>query len=206
VHPQAPHASCEHGVVGDQGAAVADPAQVLGRVEGVRGGHAAGAGEQRTVGLGRVLDDGELCSRHLGGTTEEVHDDRRPRPLCPRRVPPVGRHEGRAGIDVDRDRDRTRGADGGGGRRGGERGHQDLVARPDAGCRQRQLEGARPRRERDRVGVAAPRGQLGLEGVLLGAEQEPSGGEHPVDCHAVVIGQQASPAAQVDDRYHGCRR
>jgi hypothetical protein len=157
------------------------------------------------MGLGGVLDHrhaGELD--RCGRPAVEVHGHHRRGALGPR----LGRGDGierrRGGIDVGVHRDRPDRADRGGGRHGRERRHDHLVAGPDAGGGQGQLDRSGAGGDRDRVAGARPRGELGLERLGLRPEQHVSRREDSSDGGLEVGLGGGETAGQVDDRYHSC--
>ena len=79
VGPQQPQGRREVVVVGHHRTAVGDPAEVLRRVEAVRGGRRAARGVERAEGLRGVLDDGHAEVGQLGRPPVEVHRDDGPR-------------------------------------------------------------------------------------------------------------------------------
>ena len=60
----------------------------------------------------------------------------------------------------------------------GVAGHDDFVARPDVHGAQRQMQGIQAVGHAHAVGGAAVGGVVGLEGIDLGAEDEPAGADH----------------------------
>ena len=175
----------EGGIVHEDGAGVAERAQVLGGVEAERSDprqrphHAPFV--SCAVGLTGVLDEGEavvtgdLQERiEVGRVAVEVHGQEGLRPWRDRARDGLGRDVEGGGVDVGENRASAGGEDGEAGERGGEgRGH-DLVAGADADRGEGELDRLRPARDPHRVLGAAGRGQLALEGLALAAEDEPA--------------------------------
>ena len=175
-------------VVGGDGAAVAQGAQVLAGIEAP--GHGIAVRAQalalvaRAVRLRAVFQhaqavlagNGQNCV-HIGGLTVEMHrqDDfgaRGDGGLDARRVDVVG-----ALVRLHRHRRRAALADGQPGGDVGVAGHDDFVARPDVHGAQGQVQRIQAVGHADAVGGAAVSGIFGFEGVHFRAEDVPAGAD-----------------------------
>ena len=174
----------QFGIVGQDHAAFAG-GQVLGHVEAVTTAQTGSTHRAPVVsgfqGVRAVLDQHQVVLAddrhdgvHVAGAPGEMHDQHRPGALADRRLDRRGIdvHAGR--IDVGQDRrgaavdDRVhRGAE-------GQRRGDDLVARPEAGGDQAQVQGGRAGVDRDRVPGAAVGGDRVLESPHPGARTEPA--------------------------------
>ncbi len=187
----------ERAIAGDDGAAVAERAEVLGRVEAERAGDADRADRpsaaRREMRLAAVLDDREVVSRgdrfdrgHVGRLAVEVHRQDRARLRTdrgfnlarvdrqPHRID-VGEHRARAGHH-----DRERGV----GR--GQRRRDHFVAGADAERAQDQRDRVGAGADADRVRGAGGGGELLLERLDLRPEHEPAARDHAIDRGAHV--------------------
>ena len=180
-------------VVGGHGAAVAHGAQVLAGVEAP--GHGVAMRAQalalvaRAVRLRAILQHLEAMLAGNGQNFVPM--------LCrltvemDREQHAGARRDGRldaGGVDVEgalvrlhRHRRGAALADGQPGGDVGVAGHDDFVTRPDVHCAQGQMQGIQAVRRPPRMGGAAVGGVVGLEGIDLGAEDEPAGADHAGD-------------------------
>ena len=181
VATQQPDPLGDRRVVGHDGSAVTDPAEILGGIEAVRRGCGRRRGIAGSVRLRRVLHDRDAEVGQLGGAAVEVDRDHGPGASGARLHGRVAVEGAGVGSHVDRDRDGPDGTHGGRGRHRGERGHDHLVSRPDAHRQEAETERIRPGGDRDGMAAAAERRELGLECLGLGTEQEMTGPEDPLD-------------------------
>jgi hypothetical protein len=177
-------------------AAITEATKVLGREEAERRERAKRAGapgcRQRARGLGGVLDDRNaerLDLRDRGDVSEQVHGDHGLRARRQRNADRLGRDAHRLGVDVAEDRTRTGGRDRLGAGVERERGHDDLVARADAERAQPDGQRIGPVRHPDRVLGRAVAGELALEGLDLGTENELAAVDHARD-RGIDLGAQ----------------
>ena len=206
-------------VIGGDGAAVAQRAEVLAGVEAEarRVAQAAGAPAHitRAMGLGRVFDHAQTVAArdgvdraHVGRLAVQVHrhdgagawrDGR----LDAARIEVVGlrvalhRHWRGAGLA-----DRQPGSD------EGRRRHDDLAAGADAPGAQHQVQGVQAIGHGNTVRGAAVLRELALESLVLGALQVPARGQHTVDAGAdgrVVRRVDAAQVQELDHRAHLAR-
>ena len=206
VHAEPPHALQQVGVAGQHRAAVADPAEVLRRVEAQRHRGRPVVTVERPHRLGGVLDHGEVGVGQVRPASVQVHHHHGPRALGACRGDAVGVDRGGDRVDVDEDGHRAECAHRGGRGHGGERRHDHLVARPDPERGHGQLKRAGTRRHGDRAVDAGPRGEVAFERIGLRAEEHGAARQHRLDTAEVRPDELGSVAAQVDDRYHGRSR
>ena len=197
-------------VVGrDDRPAVADPAEVLGRVEGVHRRRARDVVE-RAVRLGGILDHGQSEAEqgfHWRRPPVEVDDHDRRRAGGDRGPGGADIEGGRRRVDVDRHRSGAGGPGGRGRRHGRERRHDDLVAGSDAEGGEGQLEPAGPARHAD-DGMVAGRAvvegavQLALERRQLVTEEHRAGREDALQGRRERRVDATVSSRQVDEGDH----
>jgi hypothetical protein len=214
---QPPQAGGERLIVDEHGAAVAQGAEVLGRVEGER----AQPGERadraplvpRPVRLAGVLHQSDPAPAReveqrieVGGMAVEVHGQERPRARGERLLHGFGRHVERRGIEVGEHGPRARAQDAERGESGAERRGHDLVARAHAQRLERELD--RLRAVGHAHGVFRPERlrEFALEGLAFGSQHEPSRVEHAAHRLLDLAAHRGHVAAEVEEGdVHGRR-
>jgi hypothetical protein len=207
VEAQQPDRRVELRVVRDDGAAVPERAEVLRREERERRDRPerarAAVRRERARRLGGVLDDRHAERLDLGDrrdVAEQVHGDHGLRARRQRGLDGLGGHAPRVRGDVAEDgrrtgvRDRLRG---GVEREGGD---DDLVARPDAERAQREHERVGPVGDAGGVAGAEVGGELLLEGLDLGPEDERAAVDHLGDLRVDRGAQRGERRLRVEQR------
>ena len=189
---QPPEPVGQRAIVRDNGSAVAQRAEILGRVEAERSSDADGADRPSARGcevrLAAVLDDRQvvpcgdaLDRRHVGRLPVQVNRQQCPRARRHRagNLPGIDRHAGR--VDIGKHRPRAGHHDGQRAVSGRQGSGDHLVA--GAGAERAQHEGDRIGASPDADGAGrARRGREFLfERLDLGPEHEPSTGNDAVD-------------------------
>jgi hypothetical protein len=178
--------------VGDQHAAIAEGAQILGGVEAESGAHpkrpGAPASKKRAMSLAGILDHMKLPLRgdlqdgiDVANTTEKVHWDDSPRSRSDG-VVDRGWIDRAVIVAVDQHRTGAHRHDGAGRGNEGIRLGDDLVASTDLRSPQRQLQGRKSGIETDGMPDAAVIGELPLEALDLGAQDEIAAIDDARDC------------------------
>lgn len=209
VLPQRANAPGERRVGGDQRAAVAQGAKVLGGVktEASHGAPRAGVltGEHGAMGLGAILDDrygagAVQNTRHVGHASIQMgHDDGPRAGFAPgeRR----GIHEQRARVDFDIERLGAGGQDGGGGITAGVRHGGNAVPGSYVQGAQGDFESIGSVADADGIGDAAVSGKLLFKAADLRAENIPAAAQHR-PYGVLQFGQERTVvAAKVVERY-----
>jgi hypothetical protein len=193
------------------GAAVADPAEILGGVEAVCDGCRPSIVAECPLGLSGIFDDGQIGVGQRGRPTVEMDDHHGAGAGGARWLHQTRVEVGCVGLDVDEHRGRAQGRDGRGCRHRGEGRHDHLVTRAHPEGAQGELQRRGPRRNGNGVrrllaATGGPPGQIGFEASGLVAEQVHATARYVCDLGREGVGHLCAPTAQVDDRYHGCLR
>ena len=182
----------ERTVVGDDGAAVAERAEIFCRIETECACSADRADwasvRHRHVGLAAVLDHREVMPRrnpfdrsHVGGLAVEMnrHDRAGPGSYGRNDAFRVDREANR--IDVGEHGTRAGHHDRQGGVRCGERRGDHLIARPDAERAQHERDGVGAVADANGVRRASRGGEFRFERLDFRSQHEPAPRDHPVD-------------------------
>ncbi len=172
-------------IVGHDGAAVAERAEILRRIEAERSRDADCA--DRTPGSGRemrltaILDDGKrvpgcdpLDRRHVGGLSVQMNGQNGARPRRHGALDRVGIDRQPPGVDVGKHRASAGHHDREGGIGCRERCRDDLIAGPDAERAKDQGEGVGAVPDADRMRRPARGGKLGFERFDFRPEDKPA--------------------------------
>ena len=211
VVAQQPHRAVGGGVARDHGAAVAQGAEVLARVEAEGGRDAERAAGpplvQRAVRLAGVFDDGQAAARgeledriHVGRLAVEMHRHDRPGARGDRGLDGGRVDVGRVRQAVDEDRRGAGVADRLGGSDEGVDRDDDLVAGADAGGLQGQAHGVGARADAGAEAGATELGEGRLEGSALRTHGVGGARDHRLEDFGELVVQLARLAAEVDKR------
>ncbi len=185
VVAQAGHARRQLGVIGGDGAGIAEGAENFCRIKAERGGIAQGAGTPafvaRALRLGRVLHHFQLMPAgdfqdwiHVRRLAVKMHRQNGPGARSNGRLDEVGIQIVSLLAHVHRHR---RGPGEGDTEPGGDesmRRHDDLVARPDVATAQNQVDCIQPVSDAEAVFDAAVLGKLGFKRLQFAAKQVPA--------------------------------
>ena len=158
------------------------------------------------MSLGGVVDHRQIDQRVGRRPSVEMDDDHRRRSLRAVRSPRLGGDGRGPRLDVDEHRGRTERTDCGGGRHGGERGDQHLVAGSDTEPGEGELDRCRAGADPDRLVVPGEGRERSLERLQLGSQEYLTGAEHAVGGGLEGRQEIGQATTQLDDRYHGCCR
>jgi hypothetical protein len=185
VEPQSPDPVGKLCIRGGDGPAVPHRSEVLGREEGEGGDRPQSAGATGRPGrsscLGRVLHHRHsqgLDLRDRGHVAEQVHGDDSARTRGERGPDAVRRHAEGLRVHIAEDGSGAGGRDGLGGGVEREGRHHHLVARADAQCAQRDGQCFGPVGHAHRVIASDVGGELPLERLDLGPQDEAAAVEH----------------------------
>jgi hypothetical protein len=213
VMAQGPDGRDELLVIGDHRAAVTEGAEVLGRVEAERRCRAPrphpAVAERGTVGLGRVLDDGDAGAvaaapdlGHRRGPPVQVDGDDRGGARGDGRRECGGIHAARDRVDVDEDRRRAGRDDRLGRREERVRRRDHLRAGPRADGPKRERECVRATGDAGAVPRAAEGRELLLEARELLPERERPGRRRTRERVVQAIGDGRMHPSEIEQRNH----